>query len=175
MGASGSSAIPATVPTLTLVTPINSTDNTITAPDAAQVTLDATGLLTVTGYQVNSSAYPFANGTQTLDMTTCQSTGNITLTVYPVVTNQTSALGFLSCQSPPSLPYNLCTSDPDATGGVIAAVTGDPTATDGTGATFELGCVCIPSYLTTGGTSSGPTLGGVFVGATSSNPTLQCD
>jgi hypothetical protein len=169
----GSSVVPTTIPTLTLVTPMHSTDTTITKPSTEQVTLDATGLLTVTGYQVNSIAYSFKNGTQTLDMTTCTSNTAVNLVVYPVSTNETSSLGFLSCQSPPSLPYNLCTSDPNATGGVIAAVTGAPT--DGASATFELGCVCIPSYLGGPSSTASGTLGGVIVGATSSNPTLQCN
>ena len=182
LGASGSSAIPPTAPTLTLVALTNSSiTGAMTSPSTSQVSLDSNGLLTVTGYQASGSndglysVYSFYNGSQTLDTTTCTSNTAVILSVYPMVARATSALGFLSCQSPPSLPYVLCTNDPDATGGVIAAVTGAPTATDGDGATFELGCVCIPSYLTTGGTSSGPTLGGVYVGATSSSPDSQCD
>ncbi|MFM8330080.1 MAG: hypothetical protein ACKN9T_00135 [Candidatus Methylumidiphilus sp.] len=137
-----------------------------------------TGLLTVTGYGYananGTSTASFYNGPQTLDMTTCAPGSGVNLTVYPIqqtsgATPGSEALGYLTCQSPPTLPYNACTNDPNATGGIIAAVT----AANGSSATFQLGCACVPSYL--GGPSSGTTLGGVIVGATSTNPTAQCN
>ena len=134
----------------------------------------------VTGYGYytpnGSQIAQFANGVQTLDMTTC-ATNAATLSAFPYSatagsTTGSEAFGYLTCQSPPTLPYNACTNDPQATGGVIAAITTAPAA-DGTGAQFELGCACIPNAL--GGPASGTSLGGVIVGATSLNPTASCN
>ncbi|MCX7113110.1 MAG: hypothetical protein NTX45_23940 [Proteobacteria bacterium] len=149
----------------------NSTTTTTTVPP---------GYLVVTGYGYSTSSGnqtpPFANGVQILDMTTC-ATNAATLTVYPYsgtagAQTGSEAYGYLTCQSPPTLPYNACTNDVQATGGLIVAVTTAP-ASDGTGAAFQIGCACIPSYL--GGTGGGTSLGGVLVGATSINPTGSCN
>ena len=135
----------------------------------------------VTGYGYSTSnsnpTVAFANGVQALDMTTC-ATNTATLTVYPYRGTAgeqvgSQANGYLTCQSPPTLPYNVCTNDVQATGGVIAAITTAPAA-DGSGAQFVLGCACLPHVL--GGPASGiTTLGGVIVGATSLNPSGSCN
>jgi hypothetical protein len=137
-----------------------------------------TGVLTVKGYGYsnagNASIATFSNGPQVLDMTTC-STNNVNLTVYPTANTAGGGpvgSGYLTCQSTPSLPYNACVNDPQATGGVIVGITTAPIA-NGTGAGFELGCACIPSYLE--GTAHGTSLGGVFVGATNTNLSGQCN
>ena len=117
---------------------------------------------------------------------------NVTLTVYPIGNNNTSVMGVLSCQSPPTLSYNACTSDPMASGALITALTG-PGLPNPQGATFELACTCIPSYMSgpdptknasasftssnfiaTGGTDSSGNPNGVVVGATSTYPAQQC-
>ena len=119
---------------------------------AANVTFsNPTGMLNVASYTVNnpSSASTPAGGS--IDSV---------------------ASGYLTCQSTPSLPYNACVNDPQATGGVIVGITTAPIA-NGTGATFQLGCACIPSYLE--GPVSGTSLGGVFVGATNTNLSGQCN
>ena len=160
-------------PQMTLNSPIpnGTTSTSITVPP---------GYLMVTGYGYytpnGSQIAQFANGVQTLDMTTC-ATNAATLSAFPYSatagsTTGSEAFGYLTCQSPPTLPYNACTNDPQATGGVIAAITTAPAA-DGTGAQFELGCACIPNAL--GGPASGTSLGGVIVGATSLNPTASCN
>ena len=124
--------------------PNYTSSNSATSP--AYYSYDSTsGIITVNGYWGLSSQ----NGPQTLDMTTCLPNSPVNLTVYPFGdasgTPGSQANGYLICQSPPTLPYNACTNDQNATGGVIVAVT-NPPAADGTGATFELGCACIP-YL----------------------------
>jgi len=161
-------------PQTTLNSPIpnGTTSTSITVPP---------GYLMVTGYGYytpnGSQIAQFANGVQTLDMTAC-ATNAATLSAFPYsatagATTGSEAFGYLTCQSPPTLPYNACTNDPQATGGVIAAITTAPAA-DGTGAQFELGCACIPNAL--GGPATGKTtLGGVIVGATSLNPTASCN
>ncbi|WP_295428182.1 hypothetical protein [uncultured Thiodictyon sp.] len=186
VGSEGSYPAASAPPTLTLVVPMagGNTYN-ITAPnvqDSTQVGYVAsTGLLTVNGYQIAAAFYPFQNGAQTLNTTACPTGTAVLLSVYPIGNNAGQAQGFLSCQGQPTLPYGLCVGDPQATGGVVAALMTQPAA-DGSGATFDLGCVCIPSYL--GGPSvpsdpdpaTGPSLlGGVLVGARSAYPNAQCD
>jgi hypothetical protein len=173
-----------TAPTISAAT---SNVNTVTASSSTNGTATTTittvppGYLMVNGYGYSTSTgnqiTPFANGVQVLDMTAC-ATNKATLTVYPNSSTAgtpigSQAYGYLTCQSPPTLPYNACTSDTQATGGVIAAIMTTATASDGSGAQFQLGCACIPSYL--GGPSSGTNLGGVIVGATSVNPTGSCN
>ena len=123
---------------------------------------------------------------------------NVTLTVYPIGTSNASAMGVLSCQSPPTLSYNACTSDPNATGGVIAVLTG-PALPNPQGPMFELACACVPpspymdgpnpvasnatttqsnftsnNFIATGGNDSNGNPNGVVVGATSTYPSQQC-
>ncbi|AUB82227.1 hypothetical protein [Candidatus Thiodictyon syntrophicum] len=183
VGSDGSYTAASTPPPLTVVVPMPG-GNTyqIGAPnvqDAAQVGYDAsTGLLTVNGYLHAATFYSFQNGTQTLNTTACPTGTAVLLSVYPIGDNATQAQGFLSCQGQPTLPYGLCVGDPQATGGVVAALMTQPAA-DGSGATFDLGCVCIPSYL--GGpaapdpTNGSSLLGGVLVGARAAYPNAQCD
>lgn len=185
------SPIPGSAPAInTFITPMsnvsiyapNNANDLSPAQIASLINYNATtGALTVNGYGYSTNSgtqtVTFQNGSQTLDMTTCSPTSNVTLTVYPFQQTAGSALGseangYLTCQSPPTLPYNACTNDPQATGGLIVAVTTAP-ASDGTGAAFQIGCACIPSYL--GGTGGGTSLGNVFVGATSINPTGSCN
>ncbi|MFM8331740.1 MAG: hypothetical protein ACKN9T_08630 [Candidatus Methylumidiphilus sp.] len=162
------------------------------------------------------------NGALTLDVSTCNQnmvrstlayssttssygtnlvtvTPGVTLTVYPIGTSNAAVMGVLSCQSPPTLPYNACTSDPLASGGVVAVLTG-PALPNPQGPTFELACTCIPSYvkggggpnpvvsnaattqsnftsnnfIATGGNDSSGNPNGIVVGATSTYPSQQC-
>ncbi len=212
-------------PTITVVNAAASAANNTIQP--ANVAYNGT-TLTVGGFSVNGgSAISFTNinpslptGALTLDTSTCNqsiirstlaynSTSgyttnyatvplNVTLTVYPIGTSNASAMGVLSCQSPPTLSYNACTSDPNATGGVIAVLTG-PALPNPQGPMFELACACVPpspymdgpnpvasnatttqsnftsnNFIATGGNDSNGNPNGVVVGATSTYPSQQC-
>ena len=208
VGTVGSYPAAASTPTVNVVTPQGTLLAAITVA-SSQITYPASpstsSTISVAGYTATTNNVPntitFLNGTQTLDTTSCPSNTAVQLTVYP--SSISSGLGFLSCQSTPSNPilaYSACTSDPNATGGVIVALTGAPSTTTGTGATFALACACIPPYLggptvissatsaTTpnpaGTTSTGPSFlltgatgsaTGIMVGATSVNPANTCN
>lgn len=143
------------------------------------------GLLTVTSAYVFTSSfigagesfYYFANGTQTINMTSCAPNAQVTLTVTLV--SGGGANGALTCTQEVFVPsatlnYSACTSDQWASGGVFAAVTevdssGNPT-------NGIVACACVPSYLDGPGTyqaSSQQLLGGVVVGARSDLTTQQ--
>ncbi len=156
LGGGGSFPAPATAPVLQLLVPVpDGNADGLIEPDSTQIGYNATtGALEVSGYQAPSAADPevletvnFENGPQALDLTSCDPAADVLLSVYPIGDTQGGqAQGFLSCQAPPTLPYGLCASDPNATGGVVAALL-TPPGTDGSGASFDLGCVCIPPYL----------------------------
>ncbi len=158
-----------------------------------------TGELTVSQYYVTgetpggtgSSIYSFANGPQTINMTSCTPNSSVTVTVTPDPNsgNAYGASGALSCSfevtggtealtTPVTLDYKNCVNDQWATGGVIAAVTQAPAA-DGIGMVAQLACVCVPDYLggpsaSQLGNTSSNLLGGVVVGASSALPSQKC-
>ena len=146
-----------------------------------------TGVLTVDGYHANDVLYDFSNGTQTINMTGCPANSTVVVFVTPDSANTEDAWGAsgsLSCgpysvltPAAPTLAYSSCVTDPWATGGVIAAFTTAPNASTGQGGVVELACACVPDYLdgpSTSSASTGQLLGGVVVGATSSNSSQQC-
>lgn len=185
---SGSTPAPAASPTITAqlgsAPPAGVTFSNLGVYDVEYSS--QTGVLTVYGYQANGIRYDFSNGTQTINMTGCPANSSVTLWVYPDAANTANAWGAsgsLSCvvnsnlTSASTLAYSACVNDQQATGGVIAAFTTAPNATTGLGGVVELACACIPSYQggpSSSSASSGQLLGGVVVGATSSNPSQTC-
>ena len=214
LGASGSStAVASPGPTPTLIAPLGTVNlsggavitfapysSSLGTKSATSTYNSSTGLLTVQGYKSTYTApgqsassvatVYFQNGTQTLDTTTCPSgTNNVAFTFYPTSAQDNpdpSGIGFLSCQAL-TLPYSLCTSDQQATGGVLAIIQNPPPSpTPGPAYAYELACACIPQYLggptidttapnflQTGGTAASPE--GIMLGATSSQPTQACN
>ncbi len=197
LDASGSSTAAATAPTVLVVAPLGSV-NMGSATINPISSYNRNGMLSVTGYSssynnasgAQTSTGSLQNGTQTLDTTTCPTGTGVSFSFYPTGSQNISnpaGIGFLSCQAL-SLPYSLCTSDPQATGGVLAIITGAPTnTTTGAGATIELACACIPPYLggpprntsqvnflQTGETPDDKP-DGLMLGATSRSPLQQCN
>jgi len=114
-GSVSAPTIAAATSNVTAVT--TSTASTTNGATATTTTTVPPGYLMVTGYGYSTSnstqTTPFANGVQTLDMTSC-ATNAATLTVYPYSATAgaptgSQAYGYLTCQSPPTLPYNACT------------------------------------------------------------------
>ncbi|MFM8444848.1 MAG: hypothetical protein ACKN9W_16120 [Methylococcus sp.] len=140
------------------------------------------GVLSVTEYNANGYGYTFSNGTQTINLTGCPPDSQVLVSITPADNaNAYGASGSLSCLPTtvltPTMAYTACVNDPWATGGVIAAFTTAPTPSTGQGGVVELACACVPDYLDGPSPSSASTsqlLGGVVVGATSSNPSQQC-
>lgn len=184
--------VPTELPPLKLVI-IDRNSNNIQAPDSTQITytvsnnvynISTFAYLYISGYKLSaSSSHPgnhnFVNGKQRLEVSSCPPNTSVLLTIYPMSSGEVNALGFLSCQANPTLPYNLCSNDLNATGGVVAAVLTEPTQANGSGATFDLGCVCNPSYLGGSYTEEAPEIGpsklhGVFVGARALYPDARC-
>ncbi|RKT47618.1 hypothetical protein [Thiocapsa rosea] len=198
-------------PTITVIDTADtmSSSGPFSSPAASQILpVTSEGILTVTGYQGNGHDYSFTNGealadpTNTtgisLDLTTCSEGSDVNLFLYPTISDSPAeAIGYLACAETPTapLPYSLCTNDVQATGGVVVALTGAPDS-DGSGATFDVGCVCIPHYLggiatgprpvpppqgtatfwqTSSGTDANGNPNGLMVGATATNPYGLCN
>jgi len=178
------------------------------SPDASQIHYHSNfGLLRVDGYQgysniegsilkPNQNRFTNAPLGLALNLGDCAAGSEVNLYLYPMGgQTEQDAIGYLACaDGPPVMPYSLCTKDIQATGGIVVALTGAPTNADGSGATFDLGCVCIPSYLSgtatdygakpkpdkptfwkTGGTDASGQPNGLMVGATASNPKGLCN
>lgn len=144
----------------------------------------SSGVLEIGYYSANGTVYTFANGAQSINMTGCAPNSTVTLTITPDATNASNAWGAsgaLACTVASTslgsgmgvaLDYNQCVKDHWATGGVVAAFTSAPNSATGEGGAVTLACACVPAYLDGAGhsrASSSQLLGGVIVGATSSN------
>lgn len=149
----------------------------------------SSGVLEIGYYSANGTVYTFANGAQSINMTGCAPNSTVTLTITPDATNASNAWGAsgaLACSLASTaslgsgmgvaLDYKLCVNDHWATGGVVAAFTSAPNSATGEGGAVTLACACVPAYLdgpSNSRASSSQLLGGVIVGATSSN-SQQC-
>jgi hypothetical protein len=140
----------------------------------------------------NTTCTTPANGVQTINMAQCIPDSLVVVGDYIETMDQpTPTVGItLGCQPPPTpltnvaLDYSNCTNDQWASGGVYAAVTIPPNATDNAAdrvGEVTLACACVPSYLDGPQAASapqtnllGPPPGGYVVGATSSAPGQQC-